>query len=55
MPFARYFFIFINVGLGEKLCITGWCACSVAFRDTLQHGWIKCNGAAIFLLKNPEL
>ncbi|MFQ3427042.1 phage tail protein, partial [Escherichia coli] len=45
MPFARYFCIFINVGLGEGSALpvgvpVPWPSA------TPPTGWLKCNGAA---------
>ncbi|MEJ9635266.1 phage tail protein, partial [Escherichia coli] len=45
MPFACYFFIFINIGLGEGSALpvgapVPWPS------ETPPTGWLKCNGAA---------
>ncbi|EJW0683890.1 tail fiber protein [Escherichia coli] len=54
MPFARYFCIFINVGLGEGSALpvgvpVPWPSA------TPPTGWLKCNGAAFSAEKYPEL
>ena len=54
MPFARYFFIFINVGLGEGSALpvgvpVPWPSA------TPPTGWLKCNGAAFSAEEYPEL
>ncbi|SRB06897.1 ybl50 [Escherichia coli] len=54
MPFARYFCIFINVGLGEaakRNVGTG----SGQIPDMSSTGWLKCNGAAFSAEEYPEL
>lgn len=54
MPFARYFCIFINVGLGEGSALpvgvpVPWPSA------TPPTGWLKCNGAAFSAEEYPEL
>ncbi|MBS8368717.1 tail fiber protein [Escherichia coli] len=54
MPFARYFCIFINVGLGEGSALpvgvpVPWPSA------TPPTGWLKCNGAAFDKVKYPTL
>ncbi|WP_105283160.1 tail fiber protein [Escherichia sp. MOD1-EC6153] len=54
MPFARYFCIFINVGLGEGSALpvgvpVPWSSV------TPPTGWLKCNGAAFSAEEYPEL
>ncbi|ELD1635768.1 TPA: tail fiber protein [Escherichia coli] len=54
MPFARYFYIFINVGLGEGSALpvgvpVPWPSA------TPPTGWLKCNGAAFSAEEYPEL
>ncbi|EFH8151279.1 phage tail protein [Escherichia coli] len=54
MPFARYFCIFINVGLGEGSALpvgvpVPWPS------PTPPTGWLKCNGAAFSAEEYPEL
>ncbi|HDL0061855.1 phage tail protein [Escherichia coli] len=54
MPFARYFCIFINVGLGEGAALpvgvpVPWPSA------TPPTGWLKCNGAAFSAEEYPEL
>ncbi|HAG6387023.1 TPA: tail fiber protein [Escherichia coli] len=54
MPFACYFFIFINVGLGEGSALpvgvpVPWPSA------TPPTGWLKCNGAAFSAEEYPEL
>ena len=54
MPFACYFFIFINVGLGEGSALpvgapVPWPS------ETPPTGWLKCNGAAFSAEEYPEL
>ncbi|MDY9189311.1 phage tail protein [Escherichia coli] len=54
MPFARYFCIFINVGLGEGSALpvgapVPWPS------ETPPTGWLKCNGAAFSAEEYPEL
>ena len=54
MPFARYFCIFINVGLGEGSALpvgvpVPWPSA------TPPTGWLKCNGAAFSAEESPEL
>ncbi|EOT3907634.1 phage tail protein [Escherichia coli] len=54
MPFARYFCIFINVGLGEGSALpvgvpVPWPSA------TPPTGWIKCNGAPFSAEEYPEL
>lgn len=54
MPFARYFSIFINVGLGEGSALpvgvpVPWPSA------TPPTGWLKCNGAAFSAEEYPEL
>ncbi|MBE0019796.1 phage tail protein, partial [Escherichia coli] len=54
MPFARYFCIFINVGLGEGSALpvgvpVPWPSA------TPPTGWLKCNGAAFDKVKYPHL
>ncbi|HAI1947133.1 TPA: phage tail protein [Escherichia coli] len=54
MPFARYFCIFINVGLGEGSALpvgvpVPWPSA------TPPTGWLKCNGAPFSAEKYPEL
>ncbi len=54
MPFARYFCIFINVGLGEGSALpvgvpVPWPTA------TPPAGWLKCNGAAFSAEEYPEL
>ncbi|HFO5811743.1 TPA: phage tail protein [Escherichia coli] len=53
MPFARYFCIFINVGLGEGSALpvgvpVPWPSA------TPPTGWLKCNGAAFSAEEYPE-
>ena len=54
MPFARYFCIFINVGLGEGSALpvgvpVPWPSA------TPPTGWLKCNGAVFSSEKYPNL
>ncbi|HIC1365708.1 phage tail protein [Escherichia coli] len=54
MPFARYFCIFINVGLGEGSALpvgvpVPWPSA------TPPTGWLKCNSAAFSAEEYPEL
>ncbi|MEY8889258.1 phage tail protein [Escherichia coli] len=54
MPFARYFCIFINVGLGEGSALpvgvpVPWPSA------TPPTGWLKCNGAAFSAEEYPVL
>ena len=54
MPFARYFCIFINVGLGEGSALpvgvpVPWSSA------TPPTGWLKCNGAAFSAEEYPKL
>ncbi|EFA3610708.1 tail fiber protein [Escherichia coli] len=54
MPFARYFCIFINVGLGDGSALpvgvpVPWPSA------TPPTGWIKCNGAPFSAQEYPEL
>ncbi|EPJ0207486.1 phage tail protein [Escherichia coli] len=54
MPSARYFCIFINVGLGEGSALpvgvpVPWPSA------TPPTGWLKCNGAAFSAEEYPEL
>ena len=54
MPFARYFCIFINVGLGEGSALpvgvpVPWPSA------TPPTGWLKCNGAAFSAVEYPKL
>ncbi|HCN6048222.1 TPA: tail fiber protein [Escherichia coli] len=54
MPFARYFCIFINVGLGEGSALpvgvpVPWPSA------TPPTGWLKCNGAPFSAEEYPEL
>ena len=54
MPFARYFCIFINVGLGEGSALPvgvpiPWPSA------TPPKGWLKCNGAAFTASQYPKL
>ncbi len=54
MPFARYFCIFIYVGLGEGSALpvgvpVPWPSA------TPPTGWLKCNGAAFSAEEYPEL
>ncbi|EIG5545170.1 tail fiber protein [Escherichia coli] len=54
MPFARYFCIFINVGLGEGSALpvgvpVPWPSA------TPPTGWLKCNGATFSAEEYPEL
>ncbi|HGT8987427.1 TPA: phage tail protein [Escherichia coli] len=54
MPFACYFFIFINIGLGEGSALpvgapVPWPS------ETPPTGWLKCNGAAFSAEEYPEL
>ncbi|HAG9577570.1 TPA: tail fiber protein [Escherichia coli] len=54
MPFARYFCIFINVGLGEGSALpvgvpVPWPSA------TPPTGWLKCNGAVFSAEEYPEL
>ena len=54
MPFACYFCIFINVGLGEGSALpvgvpVPWPSA------TPPTGWLKCNGAAFSAEEYPEL
>ncbi|EFA3715623.1 phage tail protein [Escherichia coli] len=54
MPFARYFCIFINVGLGEGSALpvgvpVPWPSA------TPPTGWLKCNGADFSAEEYPEL
>ncbi|MGX5040017.1 phage tail protein [Escherichia coli] len=54
MPFARYFCIFINVGLGEGSALpvgapVPWPS------ETPPTGWLKCNGAVFSAEEYPEL
>ncbi|MCO4870498.1 phage tail protein [Escherichia coli] len=54
MPFARYFYIFINVGLGEGSALpvgvpVPWPSA------TPPTGWLKCNGADFSAEEYPEL
>lgn len=54
MPFARYFCIFINAGLGEGSALpvgvpVPWPSA------TPPTGWLKCNGAAFSAEEYPEL
>ncbi|MEF6496572.1 phage tail protein, partial [Escherichia coli] len=54
IPFARYFCIFINVGLGEGSALpvgvpVPWPSA------TPPTGWLKCNGAAFSAEEYPEL
>ncbi|WP_210437307.1 tail fiber protein, partial [Escherichia coli] len=53
MPFARYFCIFINLGLGEGSALpvgvpVPWPS------PTPPTGWLKCNGAAFSAEEYPE-
>ena len=54
MPFARYFCIFINVGLGEGSALpvgvpVPWPSA------TSPTGWLKCNGSSFNLASYPKL
>ena len=54
MPFARYFCIFINVGLGEGSALpvgvpVPWPSA------TPPTGWLKCNGAPFSAEEYPKL
>ncbi|HAE9704188.1 TPA_asm: phage tail protein [Salmonella enterica subsp. enterica serovar Derby] len=54
MPFARYFYIFINVGLGEGSALpvgvpVPWPSA------TPPTGWLKCNGAPFSAEEYPKL
>nr|WP_249399466.1 phage tail protein [Escherichia coli] len=54
MPFARYFCIFINVGLGEGSALP--VGVPVPWPSvTPPTGWLKCNGAAFSAEEYPEL
>lgn len=54
MPFACYFFIFINVGLGEGSALP--VGVPVPWPSvTPPTGWLKCNGAAFSAEEYPEL
>ncbi|HDI6343134.1 TPA: tail fiber protein [Escherichia coli] len=54
MPFARYFCIFINVGLGEGSALP--VGVPVPWPSTTPPtGWLKCNGAAFSAEEYPEL
>ncbi|EGI3975920.1 tail fiber protein [Escherichia coli] len=54
MPFARYFCIFINVGLGEGSALP--VGVPVPWPSTTPPtGWLKCNGAAFSAVEYPKL
>ncbi|EMK5072088.1 tail fiber protein [Escherichia coli] len=54
MPSARYFCIFINVGLGEGSALP--VGVPVPWPSvTPPTGWLKCNGAAFSAEEYPEL
>ncbi len=54
MPFARYFCIFINVGLGEGSALP--VGAPVPWPSaTPPTGWLKCNGAVFSAEEYPEL
>lgn len=54
MPFARYFCIFINVGLGEGSALP--VGVPVPWPLAVPPaGWLKCNGAAFTASQYPQL
>ncbi len=54
MPSARYFCIFINVGLGEGSALP--VGVPVPWPSAIPPtGWLKCNGAAFSAVEYPKL
>ncbi|EOX2822028.1 TPA: phage tail protein [Escherichia coli] len=54
MPFACYFCIFINVGLGEGSALP--VGVPVPWPSAIPPtGWLKCNGAAFSAVEYPKL